>query len=121
MGRFDGKRVFITGAGSGFGRRTSERFAEEGASTVYMVDRLQDRLDVAAEAVRSRGAEAVPMCFDLADGEACTAAMAQALADDQHLDVLVCNAAHWADEHVWKSVWNPGLAIWPSTSQRIFS
>ena len=42
MGRFDGKRVFITGAGSGFGRRTSERFAEEGASTVYMVDRLQD-------------------------------------------------------------------------------
>ena len=85
MGRFDGKRVFITGAGSGFGRRTSERFAEEGASTVYMVDRLQDRLDVAAEAVRSRGAEAVPMCFDLADGEACTAAMAQAISQARGL------------------------------------
>ena len=114
MGRFDGKRVFITGAGSGFGRRTSERFAEEGASTVYMVDRLQDRLDIAAEAVRSRGAEAVPMCFDLADGEACTTAMTQALADSQHLDILVCNAAHWADEHVLEislESWTRHLAV----------
>ena len=93
MGRFDGKRIFITGAGSGFGRRTSERFAEEGASVIYMVDRLQDRLDLSAEAVSSRGAEAVPICFDLADGGACADAMAQALDGDNHLDVLVCNAA----------------------------
>ncbi len=114
MGRFDGKRIFVTGAGSGFGRRTSEKFAEEGASTIYMVDRLQDRLDLSVEAVTSRGAEAVPMCFDLADGEACVDAMAQALGGDNHLDVLVCNAAHWADEHVLEismESWSRHLAV----------
>ncbi len=114
MGRFDGKRIFVTGAGSGFGSRTSEKFAEEGASTIYMVDRLQDRLDLSVEAVTSRGAEAVPMCFDLADGEACVDAMAQALGGDNHLDVLVCNAAHWADEHVLEismESWSRHLAV----------
>ena len=114
MGRFDGKRIFITGAGSGFGRRTSERFAEEGASVIYMVDRLQDRLDLSAEAVSSRGAEAVPICIDLADGGACADAMAQALDGDNHLDVLVCNAAHWAEEHVLEislESWSRHLAV----------
>jgi NAD(P)-dependent dehydrogenase (short-subunit alcohol dehydrogenase family) len=79
-----------------------------------MVDRLQDRLDLSVEAVTSRGAEAVPMCFDLADGEACVDAMAQALGGDNHLDVLVCNAAHWADEHVLEismESWSRHLAV----------
>ena len=44
MDRFKGKRVFVAGAGSGFGRRTAERFAEEGATDIYLVDMLQDRL-----------------------------------------------------------------------------
>ena len=44
MSRFEGKRVFVTGAGSGFGRRTAEKFAEEGAAAIYLVDILQNRL-----------------------------------------------------------------------------
>ena len=41
-------------AGSGFGLRTAELFAEEGAAIVYLVDRRQDRLDSAAAAISAR-------------------------------------------------------------------
>ena len=114
MRRFDGKRVFITGAGSGFGRRTAEKFAEEGAATVYMVDRLQARLDLVAEEIRSRGAEPYPMCFDLADPDKCVDSMAEALDHHQQLDILVCNAATWADENVLEislESWSRHLAV----------
>ena len=97
MSRFNGKRVFITGAGSGFGRRTAEKFAEEGVAAVYLVDILQERLDVVAKEINDRGATAIPMCFDLADAGACQQAMAQALSDAP-LDILVCNAAAVAEE-----------------------
>ena len=97
MSRFKGKRVFVTGAGSGFGRRTAEKFAEEGAAAIYLVDILQNRLDTVTKEVKKRGATAVSMCFDLADADACQQAMAQALADDP-LDILVCNAAAVAEE-----------------------
>ena len=83
MSRFEGKRVFVTGAGSGFGRRTAEKFAEEGAAAIYLVDILQNRLDTVTKEVKKRGATAV--------------SMAQALADDP-LDILVCNAAAVAEE-----------------------
>ena len=97
MSRFNGKRVFITGAGSGFGRRTAEKFAEEGAAAVYLVDIIQERLNVVEKEIEARGATAVPMCFDLADDGACQQAMVQALADAP-LDILVCNAATVAEE-----------------------
>ncbi len=99
MGRFDGRNVFITGAGSGFGQRTAELFAEEGARHVYIVDRLQDRLDVTAERVEAAGATPVTICTDLSSMENCSDAVAQALAIDPKLDVMVSNAAAWADEH----------------------
>ena len=97
MSRFNGKRVFITGAGSGFGRRTAEKFAEEGAAAVYLIDILQERLDVVAKEINDRDAIAIPMCFDLADADACQQAMVRALAEAP-LDILVCNAAAVAEE-----------------------
>ena len=92
MERFKGKRIFVTGAGSGFGRRTAEKFAEEGAADVYLIDILQDRLDVVTEEVQKRGSNPIPLCFDLADSGRCGEAMAQALSEGP-LDVLICNAA----------------------------
>ena len=43
--RFEGRNVFVTGAGSGFGRRTAELFAAEGARNLYLLDYKQERLD----------------------------------------------------------------------------
>jgi NAD(P)-dependent dehydrogenase (short-subunit alcohol dehydrogenase family) len=97
MGRFDGKNVFITGAGSGFGQRTAELFAAEGANNLYLVDRLQDRLDVTAERVTAAGATAVNICTDLALMSNADDAIAQALDIDPKLDVMISNAAAWAD------------------------
>ena len=63
--RFTGKNVFITGAGSGFGRRTAERFASEGAANLYLVDRRPERLEVVADVIEELGANPVSICVDL--------------------------------------------------------
>ena len=47
MGRFDGKIVLVTGAAGGFGRRTAERFAADGARLV-LSDLDGGRLDALA-------------------------------------------------------------------------
>jgi NAD(P)-dependent dehydrogenase (short-subunit alcohol dehydrogenase family) len=95
MSRFTGKNVFITGAGSGFGQRTAELFAEEGASYVYLVDRIQERLDATAERVTAAGAVPVSICTDLSSMTNCRDAIAHALATNPKLDVMISNAAAW--------------------------
>ena len=97
MRRFVGKNVFVTGAGSGFGRRTAQRFAEEGAQHVYLVDYNQDRLDATAPSIEAHGATAHKICLDMADLDNCADAVQQALAVDPRLDVMVSNAAAWVD------------------------
>jgi len=99
MSRFTGKNVFITGAGSGFGQRTAELFAKEGASYVYLVDRIQERLDATAERVTAAGAVPVSICTDLSSMTNCRDAIAHALATNPKLDVMISNAAAWADDH----------------------
>jgi len=48
-GRFDGRRAFVTGAGSGIGMAVARRLSEEGAS-VALADAAPDRVrDLAAE------------------------------------------------------------------------
>ena len=95
--RFEGKNVFVTGAGSGFGRRTAERFAEEGAANVYLVDYKQERLDATAPLIAKHGANPVPINTDLGSMENCVAAVEQALQVDRRLDILISNAAAWVD------------------------
>lgn len=123
--RFDGKNVFVTGAGSGFGRRTAERFAEEGAGNVYLVDRAQDRLDEVSPVIESLGANPVQINTDLGQMENCAAAVAQALEVDPKLDVLVSNAAAWVDEpfvemqdESWRRVLSVNLDAYYVLAQR---
>ncbi|MGH3704608.1 MAG: SDR family NAD(P)-dependent oxidoreductase [Agromyces sp.] len=64
QGRFAGKTVIVTGAGSGIGRATASRVAREGGR-VIAVDVSQERLDdFAAE---HEGAEIVTLVADITD------------------------------------------------------
>ena len=57
MGRIEGKACIVTGAASGIGRATAERFAEEGGQ-VLCVDVDGDGARVAAEQIRANGGTA---------------------------------------------------------------
>ncbi len=90
---FTGKHIFITGAGSGFGRATARRFAEEGAATVALVDLLPDRLETVATEVLALGARPVPIVCNVGQIAACSQAVARALDAAGRLDVVISNAA----------------------------
>ena len=93
--RFEGRNIFVTGAGSGFGRRTAELFATEGANNLYLVDYNQERLEAVAPVIEESGATPHLLNCDLSVMENCAGAVAQALAIDPRLDVRVSNAAAW--------------------------
>jgi NAD(P)-dependent dehydrogenase (short-subunit alcohol dehydrogenase family) len=91
--RFQKKNVFLTGAGSGFGRATALGFAREGADVVCLVERLPERLEAVCAEVEELGARAVPILADLGDAASCERAVQRALADAGRLDVVVVNHA----------------------------
>ncbi|SIO02752.1 SDR family NAD(P)-dependent oxidoreductase [Agromyces cerinus] len=64
QGRFAGKTVIVTGAGSGIGRATASRIAREGGR-VIAVDVSQERLDDFAS--EHEGAEIVTLVADITD------------------------------------------------------
>jgi NAD(P)-dependent dehydrogenase (short-subunit alcohol dehydrogenase family) len=96
--RFQKKIVFLTGAGSGFGRATALGFAREGAATVCLAERLPERLEAVCGEVESLGARAVPILVDLGDVSSCEQAVATVLEAAGRIDVLVVNhaAMSWA-------------------------
>ena len=96
--RHRGKVVFITGGGSGIGRETALRFAQEGAERIYLVDHFADRIDAVAEEVAAAGAVPGKIVAELADVEDCRRAVREAYADAGRLDVVVSNAAAWSEE-----------------------
>ena len=123
--RFEGKNVLITGAGSGFGRRTAQRFAEEGANNVFLVDYNQERLNATAPTIEELGAKPVKICTDLAVMDNAAAAVATALEVDPKLDILVSNAAAWVDEpfiemkdESWRRVLSVNLFAYYVLAQR---
>ncbi len=123
--RFAGKNILITGAGSGFGQRTAERFAAEGAANLYLVDRRSERLDAVSPVIAALGANPVPICVDLGETAGCESAMDQALSVDPRLDVLISNAAAWVQVPFiemspadWRRVMSVNLDAYFTLSQR---
>ena len=64
MNRFNGSRVIVTGAGSGIGRATAQRFAAEGAKVACLDLRGHD------ETAASIGDAAFALDCNVADGDA---------------------------------------------------
>ncbi len=90
MHRFTDKIVIVTGAGSGIGAATAERFAQEGAAVVLAGRRLDKLLQVAAP---FDPAKTLVCQTDVAQRDQVVALVAATIAKFGKLDVLVNNAA----------------------------
>ena len=88
-GRLQGKVALITGAGSGIGRASAERFAAEGAR-VAVVD--LKGADETVEAIDAAGGEGLALTVDVADEDAVAKMAAAALERFGKVDVLMNNA-----------------------------
>ncbi|MFD7862530.1 SDR family NAD(P)-dependent oxidoreductase [Streptomyces sp. NPDC057682] len=86
MRRFEGKKVLLTGAGSGIGRATALRLAAEGAA-VFGVDLSAEGLAETARAVTGPGGFTAHVA-DVADEDAVVAAVAEAAGSLGGIDVL---------------------------------
>lgn len=90
MGMLEGKRIIITGAGSGIGRATSILAAMEGA-VVLAVD-LADSVTETASAINDAGGRAVALQADVSDEEAVQGYVARAVEEFGGLDGIYANA-----------------------------
>lgn len=90
QGRFGGKVVVVTGAGSGIGAAAADRFISEGASVVY-ADRDTDRL-----ARIDCSARVLPAEVDVSDPQSVERLVAATLDRFGRVDVVVSNAGIWA-------------------------
>ncbi|MGO4783782.1 SDR family NAD(P)-dependent oxidoreductase [Cryobacterium sp. W22_MBD10_FK3] len=108
-GRFTGKTVIVTGAGSGIGRATASRIAREGGR-VIAVDISRERLDDVV--VELAGADIVPVVANITDDTAIAAILTAA---GDRIDALA-NVAGIMDDmtpvhEVTDAVWQRVFAI----------
>lgn len=63
---FEGKVVLVTGAASGIGKATAEKFASEGASVV-VADLAQEKCEQTTDLIKQAGGEAIALAVNIAN------------------------------------------------------
>ncbi|HSO06718.1 MAG TPA: SDR family oxidoreductase [Pelomicrobium sp.] len=89
--KLEGKRILITGAGSGIGRETALALARRGAR-LALLGRNLERLDAVAREIADHGGEAHVLVFDVAEPHGQERPVAEAMERLGGLDVLINNA-----------------------------
>jgi NAD(P)-dependent dehydrogenase (short-subunit alcohol dehydrogenase family) len=123
-GRLEGKVALITGAGSGIGRETAMRFADEGAR----VCAADLRPDSAIETAAQIGGETIGLELDVTSAGSAAAAVESVVERFGGIDLVVNNAgvtivgaAHELEEDDWdrelaanlKGIYLVSRAAWP--------
>lgn len=92
--RLAGRTAVITGGGSGFGRATALRFAEEGASKIVLADIRPEKAEAVKAEVEAKGAQALAVAADVGSVAACEKLVEDTLNYvDGKIDIVVSNAA----------------------------
>ncbi|HKJ00697.1 MAG TPA: SDR family oxidoreductase [bacterium] len=91
MAAFDGKVVWITGAGTGIGAAAARMFARDGAAVALIGRRPEPLHEVAAE-IAAAGGQALVEPLDVSQREAVNAAAGRLLERLGRVDILVNNA-----------------------------
>ena len=85
---FGGKTAIVTGAASGMGKLTAERFAECGANVV-LTDVNAEAVEAAAAEIRANGGSAIGLVVDVRDFEQIEAAKNKTVEAYGSIDILV--------------------------------
>jgi 3-oxoacyl-[acyl-carrier protein] reductase len=97
-GRLEGKVAAVTGAASGIGRASAERFAAEGAR-VMVADLDADRAEEAARTIAESGGEATHVRCDVTRAEDARTMVEAAVERYGKLDILFNNAGFTNPPH----------------------
>jgi NAD(P)-dependent dehydrogenase (short-subunit alcohol dehydrogenase family) len=89
--RFQARVVLVTGGGSGIGRASALRFAQEGAKVLIADQNLQGAQQVAGE-IQGLGREAYAVQADVRQPADCERMVSEAVRRFGHLDVVFANA-----------------------------
>jgi NAD(P)-dependent dehydrogenase (short-subunit alcohol dehydrogenase family) len=91
MGRLQGKRAVVTGAGGGIGRASAKLFAAEGAA-LLIVDKVAPAVEETATQINAAGGKAVALAADAGAEDEVRGFIERAVGELGGLDVVYANA-----------------------------